>query len=84
MIDRRAFLADTGAVLLPAPFAAQALQAKKMWRIVAMQEDFTTSFPLGQGPFFDRMSELVWVHQQNFVIERRTWGDQVERIPERP
>ncbi len=33
MIDRRTFLAGTGAVLLAAPFAAQAQQGEKVWRL---------------------------------------------------
>jgi len=33
MIDRRTFLAGTGAVLLAAPFGAQAQQAAKVHRI---------------------------------------------------
>ena len=82
MIDRRTFLAGTGAVLLATPLAAGAQQAGKVWRIVTMQEDFTSSPPLGQGPFFDRMRELGWVYGQNFVMERRTWGDQIERVPD--
>src|SRR5262252_6713335 len=82
MIARRTFLAGTGALFLAMPLTVQAQQAKKMWRIVSMREDFTTSPPLGQGPFFDRMRELGWVYRQNFAMERRSWGDQVERIPD--
>jgi putative ABC transport system substrate-binding protein len=28
------------------------------------------------------MRELGWVHGQNFVVERRAYGDQIERIPD--
>ncbi|MDO8476381.1 MAG: twin-arginine translocation signal domain-containing protein [Candidatus Rokubacteria bacterium] len=33
MIDRRTFLAGTGAVLLAAPLGAEVQQAGKVWRI---------------------------------------------------
>ena len=81
MIDRRTFLAGTGAVLLAAPLAAEAQQAGKVYRIGAVNPQNSTT-PQGQGPFYDRLRELGWVHGQNFVLERRAYGDQIERIPD--
>jgi putative ABC transport system substrate-binding protein len=81
VIDRRTFLAGTGAVLLAAPLAAEAQQAGKVYRIGAVSAQNPTT-PQGQGPFYDRLRELGWVHGQNFVVERRAYGDQIERIPD--
>jgi ABC-type uncharacterized transport system substrate-binding protein len=38
--------------------------------------------PPGQGPFYERLAELGWVYGQNFVVEQRVYGDQMERIPD--
>jgi putative ABC transport system substrate-binding protein len=80
-VDRRAFLAGTGAVLLAAPLAAEAQPAGKVWRIVSFT-DVMPSNAIGEGPFYDRLRELGWVHGRNFVLERRAYGDQIERIPD--
>jgi putative ABC transport system substrate-binding protein len=72
VIDRRTFLAGTGAVLLAAPFAARAQQARKMFRIGV----------LGIGsPELLRQSlrEVGYVEGLNLAIE---WRD-AEGKPER-
>lgn len=79
-MNRRTFLAGTGA-LLAAPLAAQAQQPAKVYRIVSIVAVMPSN-PVGQGPFYDRMRELGWVHGQNYVVERRAYGDQLERIPD--
>ena len=48
-MERRTFLGGTGALFLAMPLTVQAQQAKKMWRIVSMREDFTTSPPWARG-----------------------------------
>ncbi len=80
-MERRAFLAGTGALLLCAPLAVEAQQAGKVWRIGSIGAQMPTN-PVGQGPLYDRMRELGWVHGQNFVVERRAYGDQIERVPD--
>jgi putative ABC transport system substrate-binding protein len=79
-MERRTFMALVSAGLLAAPLAAEAQQAGKVWRLGQMQEDFP--IPAGQGPFYDRMRELGWIYQRNFVMERRAFGDQIERVPD--
>jgi len=58
VIDRRTFLAGTGAVLLAAPLAAEAQQAGKVYRIAGVHPSHSTSFlneaksPRYWRPFF--------------------------------
>jgi pullulanase/glycogen debranching enzyme len=58
IMDRRTFLAGTGAVLLAAPLAAEAQQAGKVYRIGAVNPQNPPN-PQGQGPFYDRLRELA-------------------------
>ena len=80
-MNRRTFLAGTGAVFLATPLAADGQQTGKVYRIGAVNAQNPTT-PQGQGPFYDRLRELGWVHGQNFVVARRAYGDQIERIPD--
>jgi hypothetical protein len=78
-MDRRAFLATLSGSLLAAPLAAEAQQAGKVYRIGSISAEMPTN-PQGQGPFYDRMRELGWVHGQNYVVERRIQGDRFEHV----
>ncbi len=80
-MDRRAFLATLTSGLLAAPLAPGAQQAGKVYRLGSVSAEMST-IPPGQGPFHDRMRELGWVYGQNYVVERRAYGDQLERIPD--
>jgi putative ABC transport system substrate-binding protein len=80
-MDRRAFISSVTGGLLAAPLAADAQQAGKVYRIGALTELAQTT-PPGQGPFYDRMRELGWVYGRDYLTERRTFGDQIERIPD--
>ena len=80
-LERRRFMAMVSGGLLAAPLTAEAEQAGKVYRIGSLYTEQPT-IPQGQGPFYDRMRELGWVHGQNFVVERRAFGDQIERIPD--
>jgi putative ABC transport system substrate-binding protein len=80
-VDRRAFIGTLASGLLAAPLAAEAQQARKVYRIGALTE-LTQTSPPGQGVFYDRMRELGWIYGRDFVTERRTFGDQIERIPD--
>jgi len=81
VISRRRLL--TGFVLAWAPLgaAAQEYKAGKVYRLGSIYAENPTA-PPGQGPFYDRMRELGWVYGQHYVIERRAYGDQLERIPD--
>src|SRR6266704_3046627 len=61
-MDRRTFLAGTGAVGFAAPLAVQAQQAKKVWRIGFLAAG-TAPTSLAKGPFRqglpDRLPELA-------------------------
>ncbi len=80
-MDRRVFIGTVVGTLLAKPLAAEAQQAGKVYRIGAIF-DIPPSRPDGQGAFYDRMRELGWVYGQNFLLERRIYGDQYERIPD--
>jgi putative tryptophan/tyrosine transport system substrate-binding protein len=81
VIDRRTFLAGTGAVVLAAPLAAEAQQAGRVVRIGLL----STGAP---GPssaarwkaFRDQLRELGYVEGQPVIFESR-WGDgQIGRL----
>jgi ABC-type uncharacterized transport system substrate-binding protein len=81
MMERRTFLAGMAGGLLAAPLAAEAQQAGKVYRIGSILEVMPSN-PVGRGPFFDRLRELGWVYGQNYLFERRVFGDQIDRIPD--
>jgi len=82
-VDRRTFLAGTGAVLLAAPLAAGAQPAAKVSRLGLLGGSPPNS-PGGrrawQG-FFQGMRELGYVEGQNILVEGRFYGDHTERLP---
>jgi putative ABC transport system substrate-binding protein len=80
-VDRRTFLAGTGAVLLAAPLAAEAQVAGKVHRIGLLFTVIPSTFP-DQWPFYERMRELGWVYGRDFVAEYRVYGEQYDRVPE--
>jgi ABC-type uncharacterized transport system substrate-binding protein len=77
-MDRRTFLAATGAVLLAVPVGATAQQAGKVPRI-----GFLGVFA---GPNFDAfrqaLRELGWVEGQNIVIDYRSAEGRLDRLPD--
>jgi putative ABC transport system substrate-binding protein len=78
-MDRRAFLSALSGSLLAAPLAVGAQQAGKVYRIGSFVQTMPPT-PPGQGPLYDRMRELGWVHGQNYVVERGIEGDQFEHV----
>ena len=82
MIDRRTFLAGTGAVLLAAPLAAGALQAGKVPRIGFLGESSPSDRPPLLDAFRQRLRELGWVEGQNIVIDYRYAEGRVDRLPD--
>jgi putative ABC transport system substrate-binding protein len=80
-MDRRVFLGTlAGSVLLGKPLTAPAQQPGKVYRIGAILD--IAPLRKGEGWFYDRMRELGWVYGQSFLLERRIFGDQYERIPD--
>jgi len=78
-VERRTFLAGTGAVLLAAPHAAEAQQAAKIARIGLLA---TTSLNPHLGEAFRQgLRDLGYVEGRNFVIETRNVEGKYERLP---
>jgi len=83
-MDRRAFLAGTGAVLLGAPRAAGAQKSEKKARVGILGIGTAPSPPelaksVATNPFWLSMRELGWVDGQNMVVERR-FGESAEQL----
>jgi putative ABC transport system substrate-binding protein len=82
-MDRRAFLAGTGAALLAAPLAAEAQQAGKVYRVGILGEKASDpsearlwqAFRLG-------LRELGWIEGTNILIEDRWVEGNYARVPE--
>jgi putative ABC transport system substrate-binding protein len=79
-MDRRTFLAGTGAVLLAAPFAAEAQQAAKIARIGWLAGNLTASPHLREA-FRQGLRDLGYVEGRNVVIEYRDAEGKLERLP---
>ena len=80
MIDRRTFLAGTGAVLLAAPLATEAQQSRKVYRIGYLT--------LGSPPpgaflksFLQGLRDLGYVEGRDFVMEYRWAEGHPDRLP---
>ncbi len=82
MMDRRTFLASTGAVLLAAPLAAEAQQAGKAYRIGMLE---TTSAALNAAnldALRKGLGELGYAEGQNLEIVYRSSDGRDERFPD--
>ena len=82
MIDRRTFLAGTGAVLLVAPLAAEAQSAGKVYRVGYLTAGSLTANPLVLEAFRQGLRDLGWVEGQNIVIEYRSAEGRLDRLPD--
>jgi putative ABC transport system substrate-binding protein len=71
VIDRRAFLAGTGAVLLAAPLAAEAQQAAKVARIGYLVGASLSLSPHLHEAFRQGLRDLGYVEGRNVVMEYR-------------
>jgi putative ABC transport system substrate-binding protein len=88
VIDRRTFLAGTGAVLLAAPLPGEAQPAGKVPRIALLFANTPTAEIIGPQStspyviaFLKGMRDLGWVDGQNIIIERRSAEGQPDRFP---
>jgi putative ABC transport system substrate-binding protein len=80
VIDRRAFIAGTGAVLLTAPLAAEGQQTVKVARIGFLSPNFSAN-PHLQEAFLQGLRELGYVEGRIVVIEYRDAEGKAERLP---
>src|SRR5262244_4545660 len=80
-MDRRTFLAGTGAVLLAAPLAAWAQQAGKVYRIgyLGISPPGGAAAPLWDA-FLQGLRDHGFVEGQNLVIEGRWSEGKAERF----
>jgi len=81
-VERRAFIAGAGAVLLAAPLAVEAQQAGKVHRIGMLE---TTSMALNAAnieAFRQGLRELGYVEGRNYIIEYRSADGRSERFPD--
>jgi putative ABC transport system substrate-binding protein len=87
VIDRRAFLAGTGAVLLAAPLAAEGQQPGKVYRVGYIVTTSPVSETAGPKPahpatraFIEALQALGYVEGQNLILERRSAEGRFERF----
>ncbi len=76
MMDRRTFLAGTGAVLLAAPVAAEAQQAGRVFRIGLLSGSQLAIDTLKEGP-----ADLGHREGQSFVIDQRDVAGRFDLLP---
>jgi putative ABC transport system substrate-binding protein len=79
-MDRRTFLAGTGAMLLSAPLDAEAQQAAKVPRIGYLANNLTANPHLREA-FLQGLRDLGYVEGRNVVIEYRSAEGKSERLP---
>jgi putative ABC transport system substrate-binding protein len=79
-MDRRTFLAGTGALLLAAPLAAEAQRTGKVYRIGMLETTPTTLNTANLNAFRQGLRELGYVEGQNFIIEYRSADGRHERV----
>jgi putative ABC transport system substrate-binding protein len=80
VIDRRTFLAGTGAVLLAGPLAAEAQQAAKVARIGYLSTNHGANPHLREA-FLQGLRDLGYVEGRNLVMEYRDAEGKSERLP---
>ena len=80
-MDRRTFLAGTGAVLLAAPLAAEGQQAKRLPRLCFLTFDPGTTQSNRFTPFFQRLRDLGYVDGQTMTIDYLSAEGRGERFP---
>jgi putative ABC transport system substrate-binding protein len=78
-MDRRAFLATVGGVLLAAPLTATAQPAGKVWRVGWLQPSPPAS--AGHANFRQAMRELGYVPGENVAFEDRFADGDFARLP---
>lgn len=80
-MDRRTFLAGTGAVLLAGPLAGETQQAKKVYRIGYLNAGSATTAPNRSENFLQGLRDLGYVEGRVFVMEYRYAEGHQDRLP---
>src|SRR5215472_9585859 len=75
VIDRRTFLAVTGAVLLAAPLVAEAQQAGKVWRVGLLVPAVGPWRGRPYQGFEEALRELGYIEGRNLTFEYPRTGD---------
>jgi putative ABC transport system substrate-binding protein len=78
VIDRRTFLAGTGAVVLAVPLVVEAQPANKVYRIGLLA---TRPTPLIFDPFVAEMQKYGWTQGHNYTLESRFTEGYYQRAP---
>jgi putative ABC transport system substrate-binding protein len=81
-MERRAFLAGTGAVLLAAPLAAQAEQADRVFRIGVLGHSSASASAGRIEAFRQGLRDLGYVEGKNVALEYRWSEGKQDRLPE--
>jgi len=81
LIDRRTFLAGTGAVLLAAPLAAEAQPAGKVPRVGFLTTFSPSDVPQWREGFRQGLRDFGYTEGRNIVIEYRYAEGRPERLP---
>jgi putative ABC transport system substrate-binding protein len=81
LIDRRTFLAGTGAVLLAAPLAAEAQPAGKVPRVGFLTAFARSDVPQWREGFRKGLRDFGYTEGRNIVIEYRYAEGRPERLP---
>jgi putative tryptophan/tyrosine transport system substrate-binding protein len=82
MVNRRRFLLTSLAGMLPAPLAAEAQQAGKVYRVGFLSNGWSTASRQFVAAFREGLRELAWVEGQNLVIEYRWAEGKSDRLPD--
>jgi len=81
-MNRRTFIGALAGSLLAAPFAAEAQQAGKVWRIGYMSPATSQASQLSVQRFLEGLRDLGYVEGRDFVMDYRWAEGHPERLPE--
>ncbi len=81
MVDRRTFLAGTGAMLLAAPLTAEAQQAGRRYKVGYLGGSSAVPMQPAMASFRQYLGELGWVDGRNIAIEMRWAEGKPDRLP---
>ena len=82
MIDRRSFLGVLAPGLPALPFASEAQQSGRVYRIGYLSAPSRASVEAALGAFLRALRDLGWIEGQNLAIDYRWAEGKVERLPE--
>jgi len=80
-MDRRTFLASTGAVFLAVPLAVDAQPTQKVYRVGMLESTSQAINAANLDAFRRGLRELGYVEEKNLVIDYRSADGRDERFP---